>query len=68
MLHGSRHLGKIIGYYLSPIKSSPSCRLDLSRRVGRGDIWRRQWELLENRAHNMPEGNSATGALNPALM
>jgi hypothetical protein len=61
MLRGSRNLGKIIGYSLSPIKRSPSRRLDLSCRVGRGDIWRQQWELLENRAHNMPEGSSSTG-------
>jgi hypothetical protein len=37
--------------------------LDLSRRVGRGDIWRRQWELLENRVYNKSNGCSATGAL-----
>jgi hypothetical protein len=62
MLRGSRHLGKILGYSLSPIKkSSPSRRLDLSRRVGRGDIWRRQWELLKNRAYNKPNGCGATG-------
>jgi hypothetical protein len=30
-------------------ESSTSRCLDLSRRVGRGEIWRRQWELLENR-------------------
>jgi hypothetical protein len=40
--------------------------LDLSRRVGRGDIWRRQWELLENRVCNKPNGCSATGALAPS--
>jgi hypothetical protein len=39
--------------------------LDLSRRVGRGDIWRRQWELLENRVYNKPNGCNATGALAP---
>jgi hypothetical protein len=39
--------------------------LDLSRRVGRGDIWRRQWELLENWVYNKPNGCSATGALAP---
>jgi hypothetical protein len=60
MLGGSRHLGKILGYSLSPIKISPSRRLDLSCRVGRGDIWLRQWELLENRAYNKPNGCSAT--------
>jgi hypothetical protein len=65
MLRGIRDLGKIPGYSLSPIKSSPSRRLDLSRRVGRGDIWRRQWELLENK---MPDCSSANGALAPALM
>jgi hypothetical protein len=41
--------------------------LDLSRRVGRGDIWRRQWELLENSAYNKHNGCSATGALAPGL-
>jgi hypothetical protein len=39
--------------------------LDLSRRVGRGDIWRRQLELLENRVYNKPNGCSASGALAP---
>jgi hypothetical protein len=39
--------------------------LDLSRRVGRGDIWRRQWELLENRVYNKRNGCSAIGALAP---
>jgi hypothetical protein len=57
MLRGSRHLGKILGYSFSPIK------FHLSRRVGRGDIWRRQWELLENRVYNKPNGCNATGAL-----
>jgi hypothetical protein len=39
---------------------------DLSRRVGRGDIWRRQWELLEKiGSYNKPNGCSATGALAP---
>jgi hypothetical protein len=65
MLCGIRHLGKILGYSFSPIKSSISRCLDLSRRVGRGDIWRRQWELLENRLYNKPNGCSATGALAP---
>jgi hypothetical protein len=37
--------------------------LDLSRRAGRGDIWRRQGELLENRLYNKPNGCSATDAL-----
>jgi hypothetical protein len=41
---------------------------DLSRRVGRGDIWRRQCELLENRVYNKPNGCSATGALLWALI
>jgi hypothetical protein len=41
--------------------SSPSRCLDLSRRVGLGDIWRRQWELVENRMYNKPNGCSATG-------
>jgi hypothetical protein len=63
MLRGNRYLGKIIGYSLSPIKSSPSRRLDLSRRVGRADIWRQQWGLLETRVYNNPNGCSATGAL-----
>jgi hypothetical protein len=35
--------------------SSPSHHLDLSCRVGRGDIWRRQWELLENRVYSKPQ-------------
>jgi hypothetical protein len=63
MFRGSRHLGKILGYFFSPIKSSTSRCSDVSRRVGRGDIWRRQWELLENRVYNKPNGYSATGAL-----
>jgi hypothetical protein len=50
-----RHLGKIIGYSFSPIEV----------RVGRGDIWRRLWELLENRMNNKPNGCSAKGALAP---
>jgi hypothetical protein len=62
MLRGSRHLGKILGYSLSSIKVSPWC-LGLWRRVGRGDICTRQWELLENRVYNKPNGCSATGAL-----
>jgi hypothetical protein len=37
--------------------------LDLSRRVGRADIWRREWELLENRVYKKPNGCSATGVL-----
>jgi hypothetical protein len=45
--------------------SSTSRCLDLSRRVGRGDTWRQQWELLENRVYNKPNGCSATGALAP---
>jgi hypothetical protein len=65
MLRGSRHLGKILGYSFSPIKTSTSRCLDLSRRVGRGEIWRRQWELLQNRVYNKPNGCSATGALAP---
>jgi hypothetical protein len=65
MLRGSRHLGKILGYSFSPIKVPTSRCLDLSRRVGRGDIWRRQWELLENRVYNKSNGCSATGALAP---
>jgi hypothetical protein len=39
--------------------------LDLSRRVGRGEIWRRQWELLTNSVYNKPNGCSATGTLTP---
>jgi hypothetical protein len=42
--------------------------LDLSRRIGRGDIWRRQWERLENRVYNKPNDYSATGALAPGLI
>jgi hypothetical protein len=57
MLRGSRYLGKILGYSFSPIK------FHLSRRVGRGDIWRQQGELLENRVYNKPNGCSVTGAL-----
>jgi hypothetical protein len=57
LLRGSLHLGKILGYSFSPIK------FHLSRRVGREDIRRRQWELLENRVYNKPNGCSATGAL-----
>jgi hypothetical protein len=65
MLRGIRHLGKILGYSFSPIKSFTSRCLDLLRRVGRGNIWRRQWELLENRLYNKSNGCSATGALAP---
>jgi hypothetical protein len=36
-----------------------------SRRIGRADIWRRQWEFLENRVYNKPNDCSATGALAP---
>jgi hypothetical protein len=39
--------------------------LDLSRRGGRGDIWLRQGELLENRVYNKPNDCSATEALAP---
>jgi hypothetical protein len=35
--------------------SSPSRHLDFSRRLGREDIWRRQWELLQNRSYNKPK-------------
>jgi hypothetical protein len=42
--------------------------LDLSRRVGRGDIWQQQWELVENKVYNKPNGCSATGALAPGLI
>jgi hypothetical protein len=45
--------------------SSTSRRLDLSRHVGRGDVWRRQSELLENRVYNKSNGCSASGALAP---
>jgi hypothetical protein len=48
-----------------PHLSSTSRCLDLLRRVGRGDIWRRQWELLENRVYNKPNGCNATGTLTP---
>jgi hypothetical protein len=65
MLRGSRLLGKVLGYsFLAQLRSTSRCS-DLSRRVGRGDIWRRQWELLENRVYNKPNGCSATGALAP---
>jgi hypothetical protein len=64
MLRGSRHLVKILGYSFLPIKGSTSRCLDLSRRVGRADIWRRQWELLENRVYNKPNGCSALIANN----
>jgi hypothetical protein len=50
---------------LSRPLSSTSCCSDLSHHVGRGEIWRRQWELLENRVYNKPNGCSATGALAP---
>jgi hypothetical protein len=50
--------------FLAHLSSTSRC-LDLSRRVGRGDIWLRQWELLENRVYNKPNGCSATGALVP---
>jgi hypothetical protein len=65
MLGGIRHLGKILGYTFSPIKSSTSRCSDLSFRVGRGDIWWRQGELLENRVYNKTNGCSVTGALAP---
>jgi hypothetical protein len=64
MLRGSMHLGKILGYTFSPIKFTPQAAW-IPRRVGRGDIWRRQWELLEDRVYNKPNGCSATGALTP---
>jgi hypothetical protein len=62
MLLGSWHFGKILGYCFSPSTSRCS---DLSRRVGRGDIWWRQEELLVNRVYNKPNDCSATGALAP---
>jgi hypothetical protein len=65
MLRESRHLGKILGYSFSPIKCSTSRCSDLSRRVGRGDIWWRQWKHLENMVYNKPNGCCATGALAP---
>jgi hypothetical protein len=65
MLRASRNLRKSLGYSFSPIKSSTSHCLNLLRCVGRGDIWRQQWELLENRVYNKPNGCSATGALAP---
>jgi hypothetical protein len=65
MLRGSRHLGKIFSYSFSPIKVPPIAAWISQRRVGRGDIWRRQWELLENRVYNKPNSCSATGALAP---
>jgi hypothetical protein len=34
--------------------SSTSRCLALSRRVGRGDIWRRQWKFPENRVYSKP--------------
>jgi hypothetical protein len=39
--------------------------LDLSRHVGRGDIWRRKWERLEQGEHNKPSGYSTSGAYAP---
>jgi hypothetical protein len=39
--------------------------LDLSCRVGRGDIWRRKWERLEQGGHNKPSGYSTSGAYAP---
>jgi hypothetical protein len=50
--------------FLAHQNSTSHC-LDLSRRVGRRDIWRLHWELLENRVYNNPNGCSATGALAP---
>jgi hypothetical protein len=54
MLRGSRHLGKILGYSFSHLSLLGSLA---SRRTW--DIWRRQWELLENRVYNKPNGCSA---------
>jgi len=39
--------------------------LDLSRCVGRGDIWLRKWEWLEQGEHNKPSGCSVSGAYAP---
>jgi hypothetical protein len=64
MLRGSRHLGKILGYLSRPLSSTSRCSV-ISRHVGRGDIWRRQWELLENRVYNKLNGCSASAALAP---
>jgi hypothetical protein len=58
MLRGSRHLDKILGYSFSPIKVHLSL-------LGSGVVWRRQWELLDNRVYNKPNGCSANGALAP---
>jgi hypothetical protein len=57
-------LGKITGQFLAH-KSSPIRSLDLSRRVGHGDIWQRKWERLEQGEHNKPSGCSASGAYAP---
>jgi hypothetical protein len=37
-----------------PCRRFAACKFHLPRRVERGDIWRQQWELLENRVHNKP--------------
>jgi len=57
-------LGKITGQFLAYKTSTFRC-LDLSRRVGRGDIWRRKWERLEqHRASTI----SLQAAVHPAHM
>ena len=53
-------LGKITGQFLAHKSSTFRC-LDLSRRVGREDIWRRKWEQLEQGEHNKPSGCSVPG-------
>ena len=57
-------LGKITCQFLAHKSSTFHC-FDLSRRVGRGDIWRRKWERLEQGEHNKPSGCSASGAYAP---
>ena len=57
-------LGRITGQFLAHKSSTFHC-LDLSRRVGRGDIWRRRLERLEQGEHNKPSGCSASGAYAP---
>jgi hypothetical protein len=57
-------LGKITSYFITPKISTFRC-LDLSRLVGRADIWRRKWERLEqHRASTI----SLRAAVHPAHM
>jgi hypothetical protein len=39
--------------------------LDLSLRVGRGDIWRRKWERVENREGGQGSTKSLKAAVQP---